>query len=160
MTAPSSSEASPALHDEGDELSVELVARLRMATVRLYRLMRQHADPNSGLSQTLISALATVARCGPVTLGRLAELERVQPPSMTRIVAQLEERALVVRHVDAADRRIARVQVTAAGTEILDEVRTRRNEYLAARLSELTVDERRALDAALPALERLAGLQS
>jgi DNA-binding MarR family transcriptional regulator len=158
MPALSSSEA-PLAQDEGDQLSVELVARLRMATVRLYRLLRQHADPNSGLSQTLISALATVARCGPVTLGRLAELERVQPPSMTRIVAQLEERALVVRNVDPADRRIARVAVTPAGTEILDEVRTRRNEYLAARLSELSADERRALDAALPALERLAGLQ-
>jgi len=159
MTAVTPSEAPLSHRDDGDQLSVELVARLRMATVRLYRLLRQHADPNSGLSQTLISALATVARCGPVTLGRLAELERVQPPSMTRIVAQLEERGLVVRHVDPADRRVARVAVTAAGAEILDEVRTRRNEYLAARLSELSADERRALDAALPALERLAGLQ-
>jgi DNA-binding MarR family transcriptional regulator len=159
MTAVTPSEAPLSHRDDGDQLSVELVARLRMATVRLYRLLRQHADPNSGLSQTLISALATVARCGPVTLGRLAELERVQPPSMTRIVAQLEERGLVVRHVDPADRRIARVRVTPAGTQILDEVRTRRNEYLAARLSELSEDERRALDAALPALEHLAGLQ-
>src|ERR1700691_5783646 len=119
MPALSSSDA-PLTQDEGDQLSIELVARLRMATVRLYRLLRQHADPNSGLSQTLISALATVARCGPVTLGRLAELERVQPPSITRIGAQLEERGLVVRHVDPADRRIARVRVTPAGTQILD----------------------------------------
>ena len=55
----------------GSELPADFAPRLRMATMRLARLLRQHADPDH--SQTLISALATVARCGPVTLGRLAE---------------------------------------------------------------------------------------
>ena len=134
----------------------ELSPRLRMVTVRLYRLFRQQADPETNLSQNLISALATVSRCGPITLGRLAELERVQPPSMTRIVAKLEERGLVVREIDAADRRIARVQVTPEAASVLSELRSRRTEFLAARLAELTPEELAALEAALPALERLA----
>jgi DNA-binding MarR family transcriptional regulator len=139
------------------EPPVEFAPRLRMATMRLARLLRQHADPD--LSQTLISALATIARCGPVTLGRLAELESVQPPSMTRIVAKLEDHDLVVREVDDTDRRVARVSVTPAAEQLLAEVRIRRNELLAQRLAGLSAEDVAALDAALPALERLAGLQ-
>jgi len=142
----------------GSELPADFAPRLRMATMRLARLLRQHADPDH--SQTLISALATVARCGPVTLGRLAELEAVQPPSMTRIVAKLEELGLVARVTDDADRRVARVSVTPAAEELLADVRTRRNELLARRLVDLQPEELAALQAALPALERLAGLPS
>ena len=142
----------------GSELPADFAPRLRMATMRLARLLRQHADPDH--SQTLISALATVARCGPVTLGRLAELEAVQPPSMTRIVAKLEELGLVARVTDDADRRVARVSVTPAAEELLADVRTRRNELLAQRLVDLQPEELAALQAALPALERLAGLPS
>jgi DNA-binding MarR family transcriptional regulator len=138
--------------------SGELSPRLRMVTVRLYRLLRQQADPESDLSQNLISALATINQGGPITLGRLAELERVQPPSMTRIVAKLEERGLVRREIDAADRRIARVQVTPEAVSVLGELRSRRTEFLAARLAALTPAEMAALEAALPALERLAGV--
>jgi len=137
-------------------VSADFAPRLRAVTARLHRLLRQNADPGVGLSQSLNSALATVSRSGPVTLGRLAELERVQPPSMTRIVAQLEDRGLVVREVDPADRRITRVKVTPAASGVLADLRTLRNEYLAARLAELRPSELRALAAALPALERLA----
>jgi len=101
------------------------------------------------------SALATIDRSGPVTLGRLAELERVQPPSMTRIVAKLEDAGLAVREVDATDRRIARVTITPDGSRWLADVRVRRNEYLAERLAELAPAERAALEVALPALEAL-----
>ena len=139
------------------EVAADFAPRLRLATMRLARLLRQHGDP--GVSQSLISVLATVARCGPVTLGRLAELEAVQPPSMTRIVAKLEELGLVARTVDEADRRVARVSLTAAAESLLAEVRIRRNEVLASRLAALDADERAALEAALPALERLAGVQ-
>ena len=142
----------------GSELPADFAPRLRMATMRLARLLRQHADPDH--SQTLISALATVARCGPVTLGRLAELEAVQPPSMTRIVAKLDELGLLARVTDDADRRVARVSVTPAAEELLADVRTRRNELLARRLVDLQPEELAALQAALPALERLAGLPS
>ncbi len=137
-------------------VSVDFAPRLRMVTLRLARLLRQHADSSTGLSASLTSALATVARCGPVTIGRLAELERVQPPSMTRIVAQLEERGLVARDVDPLDRRVSRLRPTPRADDVLADLRTRRNEYLAARLAALTPEELRALEAALPALERLA----
>ena len=135
----------------------ELTSRLRMVTMRLSRLLRQQAGAE--LSPAIVSALGSVARCGPVTLGRLAELEGVQPPSMTRIVAKLEELHLVTRKVDATDRRIARLTLTPAAEELLAEVRVRRNELLAARLAALAPADVAAIEAALPALERLAGLE-
>jgi DNA-binding MarR family transcriptional regulator len=135
------------------------IRRLRFATMRLARLMRQHADPDSGLSQSLLSALSTIDRVGPVTLGQLADLERVQPPSMTRIVAQLEERELVAREIDPADRRIARLSLLPKATELLKHLRSRKNEFLASRLADLTQSELEALEAALPALEKMAGVE-
>jgi len=134
----------------------ELTSRLRMVTTRLSRLLRQHAGAE--LSPAIVSALGSVSRCGPVTLGRLAELEGVQPPSMTRIVGKLEELRLVTREVDAADRRIARLTLTPAGEQLLAEVRVRRNELLAERLAGLAPQDVAAIENALPALERLAGL--
>ena len=139
--------------------AAETGPRLRMATMRLARLLRQNADPGLGLTQTLWSALGTVERSGPVTLGRLAEMERVQPPSMTRIVAQLEERGLVVREVDGNDRRVVRVRSSEAGHRLVMDLRIRRDEFLAARLSELSPTELATLDTALPLLERIAGIQ-
>ncbi|GAC1593200.1 MAG: MarR family transcriptional regulator [Acidimicrobiales bacterium] len=136
----------------------EFTPRLRLAVARLTRMLRQLADPEAGMSQGLISALATVSRHGTITLGALAEQERVQPPSMTKIVARLEERGMLVRQVDGRDRRVIQVQTTTDGNAFLERMRTRRNEFLAARLAELSADEREALERALPAMERLAGL--
>jgi DNA-binding MarR family transcriptional regulator len=140
-----------------EEVRTDTAPRLRLVITRVARLLRQNVDVDTGLSTSLLSALATVDRSGPVTLGDLAAAERVQPPSMTRIVTQLEERGLVLRVVDDRDRRIARVQVTPKGQRLLHRSRTRKNAFLAQRLSSLTPGERRALDAALPVLERLAG---
>ncbi len=124
--------------------------------MRLSRVLRQHADPETGLSQSLLSALATVFRNAPVTIGGLAKLERVQPPSMTRIVDKLEERGLVERVADADDARSLRIRMLPAGEDLLRATRARKTGYLAARLTELTSEEREALANALPALERLA----
>jgi DNA-binding MarR family transcriptional regulator len=140
-----------------DTVQTDTAPRLRLVIARVARLLRQNVDVDTGLSTSLLSALATVDRTGPVTLGDLAAAERVQPPSMTRIVTQLEERGLVLRIVDRRDRRVARVEVTPEGRRLLHRSRTRKNAFLAQRLKSLTPEELRALDAALPILERLAG---
>jgi len=134
----------------------DMASRLRLVTMRLARVLRQR---DGGLPQTLISALSTISRCGPVTLGRLAELESVQPPSMTRVVTRLEELALVVREVDESDRRVARVRLTPAAEVLLADLRSQRDELLATRLGALDRSDLRALEAAIPALERLAEVQ-
>lgn len=131
-----------------------LASRLRLAVARLARLLRQQTT-DGNVTVSMLSALASVERLGPVSLGELAAVERVQPPSMTRIVARLEDIGLVLREIDAADRRIARVQVTADGARFLKRNRALRNVFLAERMRTLSADEVEALERALPVMEKL-----
>jgi DNA-binding MarR family transcriptional regulator len=132
----------------------DLPARLRLSTARLARLLRQQAG--TGLSPSQQSVLSSIAIHGPLTLGRLARIEQVTPPTITRIVDRLEEDGLVTRHVDQLDRRVTRVRITVEGERRLEHSRQRRNAWLAERLGQLDPDQLRQLEAALPALEALA----
>ncbi len=136
-----------------DEAGAELAARLRLSVMRLARRLRQQADTDVSASQ--LSALASLANCGPLTLGELSAAERVKPPTMTRIVASLEGLGLVSRAVNPTDRRVSRVAVSDAGQRFVDRSRHRKDAYLAARLSALGADDRAALAAAVDALEHL-----
>lgn len=140
------------------ESNAPLASQLRLAVLRLSRRLRQQAVGDITPSQ--LSALASVAKHGELSLGELAALERIAPPSMTRIAARLEEQGLVHRRSDDADRRVARIVISDAGTAVLDETRNRRDAYLAVRIQELTDDERRTLAQAIPLLERLAAEES
>src|SRR5687768_7680889 len=107
-------------------VDASLVAGLRLVIMRLARRLRQQAEGE--VSASLLSALSTIARLGPLTLGELAGVEKVQPPTMTKIVARLEERSFVLREVDARDRRVTRVRVSEEGRRFVATSRTRRNE--------------------------------
>jgi DNA-binding MarR family transcriptional regulator len=132
---------------------VDLAAQLRLSATRLARRLRQ--ETGSGLTPSQLSALATVERHGTVTLGFLAECERVAPPTVTKVVAKLEADGLLERRTDGQDRRIARVTTTEAGDALLTESRRRKDAWLASRILELDDDERARLAAALGVLERL-----
>ena len=133
-----------------------LGAQLRLAIARLSRRIRQQAAiTGDELTVSAQGALATIERFGPITLGELAGVEQVRPPSMTRIVARLEEYGYATRVVDPADRRVARAEITPAGRELLARSRTRKDAYLAQRVALLTDDERATLARAVPLLERL-----
>jgi DNA-binding MarR family transcriptional regulator len=137
----------------GDAAETEMVSRLRLAVTRLHRRLRQQSA--GGLTQSQASALASVGQLGSPTLGALASRESVQPPSMTRIVAALEEMGLVTRVVDAADRRVARVTVTDQGRDVLQRSRSLKNAFLAEQLHRLTAEERQGLGELTGLLERL-----
>jgi DNA-binding MarR family transcriptional regulator len=131
----------------------DLASRLRLDIARLGRRLRQEAG--AGLSPTQTAALSTIERHGPLTPSELAVRERVQRPTVTRVLARLEEMGLVVRASDPADRRSSLVTVSPAGSELLNVVRTRKDAYLARRLSALGADDRAALDRAAAILERM-----
>jgi DNA-binding MarR family transcriptional regulator len=135
---------------------LELAARLRLSTARLARLLRQQAG--TGLSPSQQAVLATIELHGPLTLGRLARIEQVTPPTITRILSRLEEDGLVTRQVDDTDRRIFRARITPEGQRRLDHSRQRRNAWLARGLARLDADQRRDLAAALPVLEALSSV--
>src|SRR3954471_17484737 len=121
----------------------ELASQLRRAVARLTRRIRQEAAATGEeLTASTQGALASIERLGPITLGELAAVEQVQPPSMTRIVARLEEWGYATRVVDPADRRVARAVITDAGRALLAHSRTRRDAYLARRIAELTEADR------------------
>lgn len=143
----------PVTAETDAETDDELAARLRLSVTRLARRLRTQGEDGTTASQ--LSALSSLARGGSLTLGELSAVERVKPPTMTRIVASLEEARLVSRTVDPADRRVARVQLTDAGRELLDGSRVRKDAYLAARLGRLSADDRASLCRAADALDHL-----
>ena len=132
---------------------VETAARLRLAIVRTARRLRQEAGDD--LSPSSAAALATIERRGPLAPSELAEIERVKRPTVTRVVARLEEAGLVERRSDPADGRAFLVSITREGSELLRRIRTRKNAYLARRLQRLDPDDLGALERAADVLERL-----
>ncbi len=132
-----------------------LAADLRLAVGRVTRRLRQrHAVGDLSLSE--VSVLARLAADGPDSPSTLAERERVRPQAMTGTLGGLEQRGLVSRGPDAADGRRSIVAITAEGRAILAERRSESEDRLAAVLQEFSPQERAALGAALPLLDRLA----
>lgn len=135
--------------------TIELSSVLRPSLLRLTRLIRsQRVDLSVSLTQ--ISAMGTLYKRGPMSAGELAACEKVQPPSMTKVIAHLEERGLVRREVHPTDKRQAIITVTPAGVELLESERRRRDAWLSQRLAELTDDERALLRSVVPILDKLA----
>jgi len=132
-----------------------LASALRLSVMRLARRMRAERS-DSALTLTQLAALASVERLGPVTPGELAEAERVQPPSMTRVVASLQDAGLVARAPHPTDGRQVLLSVTPAGAALLREDRRRREAWLAQRLAALPADDRDLLRDAVEVLDRLA----
>jgi DNA-binding MarR family transcriptional regulator len=130
----------------------QLAGRLRLVVTRLNRRLRQQGE--TGMGASTFSALATISRGGPLSLGELAALEGVKPPSITTTVAALEGQGLVTRVADAADRRVVRVTVTPRGRLRLLRSRTRKTAYLAARLEALDERQLQVLEEAATILER------
>jgi DNA-binding MarR family transcriptional regulator len=131
----------------------ELASRLRLAIARTARRLRQESD--MGLSPSMTAALVTIERHGPLTPSRLAELERIQRPTATRVIDRLQQNGLAERTLDPADGRSRLIAVTAAGSALLRSIRTRRNAYLARRLESLSPEELRTLEEAAGILERV-----
>ena len=114
--------------------------RLHSAAIHLLRRLRRE-DARSGLSAPRLSALSVVVFAGPLTLGELAAAEQVRPPTMTRLVAALEARGLVVREGDPSDARLTLVRATPRGKAVMARGRARRVEALARALAELPAEE-------------------
>jgi DNA-binding MarR family transcriptional regulator len=126
-------------------------ADLRLAVTRTARRLRQLAD--AGLSPSQLSALSTIERRGPMTLGELAGAEGVQPPTVTGAVARLEEAGLVARTTHERDRRVSMVDVTAAGLERLRRSRRAKEAFLARGLASMGEEDRAVLARAAALLE-------
>ena len=130
-------------------------ARLRVAVLRLSRRLRKH--DLAGLTPSQLSTLSSVGKSGPVRLGDLAAAERIAPSTLTRLVNVLEDRGYLVRTPSPEDARAYLVTVTESGRNVLERIRDEATSMLTDILTTLTPDQLAALEAALPALEQLAG---
>ncbi len=131
----------------------DLAAQVRLSVFRLARKLRREADADA--SPTLLAALSTVERHGPMTAGSLATHEQIRKPTCTRVIASLIERGLIERTADPLDRRVAWMQITPAGRKTLQRVRTRHTAYLARRMKRLSSEELATLEDAARIMERL-----
>ena len=131
----------------------ELAARLRLVIGRLHRRIR--IDGRESVPPLQLSAMVTVEEHGPLRLSELARREAVSVPTMSRVLAALDEQGLVVRTPDPQDARGVLVTLSDDGAQRLSQVRSHRTALVARRLGRLDAEQRATLAAALPALEAL-----
>jgi DNA-binding MarR family transcriptional regulator len=133
----------------------QLASSLRDAITRFNRRVRQ-TRPVGDLTVTQLSALTSLQLAGALSPRELADVERVQPPTMTKIVAKLEERGLVQRTPHPTDGRQVILAATEAGRAILAQHERARDEWLGPRLAALTPEERDTLRRAAEILQKVA----
>lgn len=137
----------------GADDQTAIAARLQLAVGRLHRRIR--IDGRESIPPLQLSALVTIEQHGPLRLSELARREAVTAPTMSRVLAALDESRLVVRTPDPQDARGVLVTLSAEGRRRLAAVRTQRTALVARRLARLDAEQRDAIQAALPALEAL-----
>lgn len=141
--------------DDGRPETALLASQLRHAVLRLTRRLRsQRADIS--VSVTQLMALGTLVKYGPMSAGELAAHERVQPPSMTKILVALEEHGLSRREQHPSDRRQIVIEATDAGRDLIKQEAEMRDAWLAVRLATLSERDRELLARASEVLARLA----
>jgi DNA-binding MarR family transcriptional regulator len=130
-----------------------LASHLRLSVFRASRTLRRESQ--AGLSPTLLAALSTIDRHGPITAGDVAVHEQVRKPTVTRILASLVEEGLIERTADPLDRRVAWVQLTPAGRSLMRTVRRRSDRFLAGRLRALDPGDLATLERAAEILDQV-----
>jgi DNA-binding MarR family transcriptional regulator len=147
----SSPEVSPTITEVAPD---SVAARLAFVVGRMNRRL---GVASGGLSHGLLTALATVAKQGPLRLAELAQIEIVSAPAITRAVAELENRGLVARSIDPTDGRAFQIELTPAGAEAILRARAARAAVISDMVEQLDTADVATIEAALPALERLLG---
>lgn len=142
----------------GTAIATTEASALRYLAQRLARRLRKRSS--DGLTASQVSALATVERHEPVRLTDFARYEQIGKSTMTRMIAKLEAEGYVAREVDADDARGFVVHLTCHGHEVLQAVSARQDAYLEMQLAALSAADRKAIRAALPALERLLAIRA
>lgn len=133
----------------------QLTSLLNEAISRLGRRLRQ-ARPVGELTQNQISILTSLELAGALTPRELADAERVQPPTITKVVAKLEDRGLIQRTPHPTDRRQVILSATAAGRDVILEQRRVKDEWLTRKVARLSAQERETLREAAEILNRIA----
>ena len=136
------------------KISLQAAEALHSGAIRVLRMVRAE-DAQAGIGPAQLSALSVLVFAGEKTVGELAALEQVQPPTMSRIVDGLVQRKLVERVSSANDRRSVQITATPAGRKLLLAGRDRRVRALAKRFEALTKKEVETLLSAAEIMGRI-----
>lgn len=138
------------------QLAADAATSLRRGTMRLGRRLRLER-PEPACTGAELSVLGLLHRRGPMSAGALAWAERVQPQSLTRTLAALEERGVLRRQPDPADRRRSVLSITESGTAVIHADVAQRDNWLAMAIADqLSPAEAQLLMMAGELMERLA----
>jgi DNA-binding MarR family transcriptional regulator len=136
------------------KISLQAAEALHSGAIRVLRLVRSE-DAQSGIGPAQLSALSVLVFAGAKTVGELAALEQVRPPTMSRIVDGLAQKKLIERVSSASDRRSVQIAATPAGRKLLLAGRDRRVRALANRFEALSKKEVETLFAAAEIMKRI-----
>jgi len=136
------------------KISLQAAEALHSGATRILRMVRVE-DAQAGIGPAQLSALSVLVFAGEKTVGELATLEQVQPPTMSRIVDGLVQKKLVERVSSANDRRTVQITATPAGRKLLLAGRDRRVRALAKRFDDLSKKEVETLLAAAEIMKRI-----
>jgi DNA-binding MarR family transcriptional regulator len=146
-------------HDVPDRANHrELADRLHSAAIHLLRRARR-SDPATGVPAAQLSALS-VLMSGPKTLGDLATAEQVRPPTMSRLVSEMERAGVVRKSADTDDARVVRVHATAKGLRALERGREMRIAVIRELVAGLAAADRETLGAAVGVIEAMLGARA
>lgn len=132
----------------------EIADRLHSAAIHLLRKLRAQ-DDLSRLSAPKLSALSVIVFAAPITIKELAQAEQVSPPTISRMVKELEQEGLVQRKTGQQDKRVQQVEATSKGRQVLQTGRDRRVNVLVSEISDLPQYEKLILSQAVPLIEKL-----
>jgi DNA-binding MarR family transcriptional regulator len=132
----------------------KIAEQLHSSTIHLLRQLRR-ADKASGTTAPRLSALSVIVFNGPITLGKLADMEQVRPPTMTRIVNALEGERLILKTRGENDGRMVHLSATNQGRKLLLEARVRRVSLLANAIKKISEPEQANLVSALSTIQKL-----
>jgi DNA-binding MarR family transcriptional regulator len=147
--------AEPAKTKSGGQGADALAEKLHRGAIALLRRVKV-ADQETGISPPRLSALSVLVFAGPQSLASLAQAEGVKPPTMSKLVAELEASGLVEKSPDPKDGRGLVISATAKGRKIMLQGRDRRLAILKQRLAGLSRADILRLEAAAPLLLDLA----
>ena len=133
----------------------DIADRLHSAAIHLLRRARR-TDPLTGVSPAQLSALS-VLMSGPKTLGDLAAAEQVRPPTMSRLVTEMERAGVARKTNDRDDARVVRVRATPKGLRALSRGRSMRIEAIERLISELDHQDLATIERAVGTIENLLG---
>lgn len=133
----------------------EVANRLHSAAIHLLRRARR-TDPLTGVSAAQLSALS-VLMSGPKTLGDLAAAEQVRPPTMSRLVSEMDRAGIARKVIDRDDARVIRVHATPKGLRALSRGRSMRIESIERLISQIDADELRNIERAVGTIEKVLG---